>query len=116
MKRLLHCCALAAGAVPAEGPLFAGELRRGADDSERRMISRERWADVALASVTGWGSWRIVVAEDAFNCHGAWCPWVLVDRNGIIHLAGVARERPRIKGDALSWIRPDGTLMTARPY
>lgn len=113
MKGPAAALTLAALSAAAEPDPWA---RRGASDAERSAVSSADWLTQARAGAREWGSWRIVVAEDPFNCGaGKWCPWALIDRDGFVRARGIALERPWIEGKAIRWIDPDGTLMTAEP-
>lgn len=115
MKGTAAAAALALAALPAAAELGPG-ARRGASGAERSAVSSAEWRTQARAGTWEWGSWRIVVAEDPFNCGaGKWCPWALIDRDGFVRARGIALERPWIEGSAIRWIDPDGTLMTAVP-
>ncbi len=105
--------AMAASVAAAELDPWA---RRGASEAERAAVSSEEWRSQARAGVWEWGSWRIVVAEDPFNCEAArWCPWALIDKNGFVRARGIALEQPRIEGNAIHWVDPEGALMVAAP-
>ncbi|MDE0532277.1 MAG: hypothetical protein OXI01_12635, partial [Albidovulum sp.] len=103
--------ALALAAAGAAGP----EERRGAGAAERAAVSRPEWIAVARAGVREWGAWRLVFAEDPFNCAGDWCPFALLDRSGAVRVEGVALVRPRIEGERIVWIAPGGGRMEAKP-
>ncbi len=90
--------------------------RRGATAGERAAVSGPAYLSRALAGVWRWGNYRVVVAEDLFNCiPSGHCPFVLLDSAGVVVVRGIALERPGIAGGALIWTGPDGNLRTARP-
>lgn len=93
------------------------EERRGATEAERKAVSEPQFLNRSLAGVWQWGSYRIVAAEDAFNClPTGHCPFVLLDRHNAVAVQGIALERPSIAdGDSLSWVQPDGSLVRAAP-
>ena len=114
----VHLVLPASGQEPAE---IADRLdivqRRGATEDERRAVSDPQFLDRALAGVWQWGSFRIVVAEDPFNClPSGHCPFVLIGSLGAVPVQGIALERPGVAGDgSLVWIEPSGALVRARP-
>ena len=90
--------------------------RRGATEAERKAVSDPQFLDRALAGVWQWGSYLIVVAEDAFNClPSGHCPFILLDRFTAVAVQGIALERPAIAGGSLVWTQPDGSLVQAAP-
>ena len=117
----LIAAALLAGQAPAQDPPRAAiplpvEQRRGADAGERTAVSDGHLLDRARAGVWDWGPFRIVVAEDAFNCHpSGHCPFSLLNGSGVVILDGTALERPSTAGQSLVWTEPDGSVMRATP-
>ncbi len=105
---------VAAQGEPVAEPLPLSD-RRGATWAERLAVSKPEHADRALAGVWEWHSMRIVVAEDAWNClPTGHCNFVLLDRAGMVVIAGVALERPAVQAKTgLTWIGPDGRGMKA---
>ena len=112
---LLLALAVPAGAQQ-EIMVLDPAARRGATAEERARVSDPTHAEQALAGVWEWGSFRIVVAEDLFNClPSGHCPFALLDRWGGPVLTGLALERPALAGGGLIWRRPDGRVMRANP-
>ena len=93
------------------------EHRRGATAGERAAVSEPLYTDRALTGTWRWGPFRIVAAEDAWNClPSGHCPFVLLDSHGTVRLEGIALERPSVcAGGVLIWITPDGGLTRASP-